>query len=154
MKLFLVFICIVNSFFGGVNIERLTDCFDKVSSLFIYNDGKKYLLESGSDKFKRVIKAVKEDTYYCHEMPEFGVDGEKVDENGINKGLWVELCFEKIYKHLGFDFDSLLFEIKTNSFDVDIIRKVNGKIAGQCFYLSLDNSLKKLYYAISDILNE
>ena len=136
----------------SVRFDRLTDCFDNVAYMTIYNQGNQINLKKGNDKFEVVLKALKDDTYHCHEMPGFGVDGDMIEEQDKNKGIWLELCFDTVCSHDGFDFDSLLFEVKKDKYDIDIIRRVNGKIAGQCFYLSLDNSLKGLYFAISEVI--
>ena len=146
--------CIVLNFEGVyMRFENLTDCFNYVNTLIIYDNGQKLCFDKGDDKFQYITKILSECTLYSHEMPGFGVDGDKTEKEDKNKGIWLELYFGTCCTHNGFDFDSLLFRIEKESFELNIIRRINGKFAGQCFFLSLDNSLKQLYNVIEEILN-
>lgn len=154
MKILMMLCCIVFGFDGAImRCERLTDSFNYVSSIVIISDGNKLNMQKGDDKYQVIIDELNKSTVYCHEMPGFGIDGDKIESQDKNKGLWIELCFDTCFTYNGFDFDSLLFNIQSDSFDLNIMRRVNGKLAGQCFYLSLDNSLKNLYETIEEIIN-
>ena len=134
-----------------MRFDKLTDSFSVAHKMVVTIESKDYEFEKGNDKFEDALKTLKEITLHSHEMPAFGVSIDEYTRKDRQKGIWMELVFDSPCKHEGMDFDSLLINVTENAYGFNLIRKVNGKYDGRCFYLSLDNSTKPLYTLLNEL---
>ena len=139
-------------FLGGnvMRFENLVDSFDKVAEMVVTIENVETKLEKGNDKYEEIMLALKEITHNSHEMPAFGVSIDNLTREEMAKGTWLELNFDTTCKLEGMDFDGLLIKVEKGWHGFNLIRKNNGKYDGRCFYLSLENSMDKLYGVIHE----
>ena len=84
-------------------------------------------------------------------MPAFGVSIDELTREDMKNGLWIELCFDGVQSFEAMDFEGLLIKVEKDFHGFNLIRRNNGKYDGRCFYLSLQNSMDKLYEEIEGL---
>ena len=146
-------LCVLLVFINGgiMRFEKLIDCFDYAKEMSITINGKEVLLEKGNDKFELVLNALKEITKHSNEMPAFGVSIDSLTREDMKNGVWLELCFDGQYSYQAMGFESLLIKVDKDWHGFNLIRKKNLKYDGRCFYLSLENSMNKLYETLLNL---
>ena len=128
-----------------MKVEKLVDSFNFVQSIIVTIEGKEVVFQKGDDKFELIIKTLKEITENSHEMPAFGVSIDGLTREEKKSGVWIELCYKEVNSYEAMDFESLLINVEKDWHGFNLIRKNNEKYDGRCFYLSLQNSMDKLY---------
>ena len=134
-----------------MKFEKLVECFDFVQEIKVTLQGEEICLEKGNDKFEVLINTLKEVTNNSHEMPAFGVSIDELTREDMKNGLWIELCFDGVQSFEAMDFEGLLIKVEKDFHGFNLIRRNNGKYDGRCFYLSLQNSMDKLYEEIEGL---
>ena len=125
--------------------NSITNYFYEASSMTISHNDKKCLFFKGDDKFELVFNELKATTQNAHDMPAFGVSIHNDTIDAKESSTWIELNFDSPQEFNEMPFESLLFEIKPEDQGFNLIRKVNGKYDGRCFYLNLNSNMKNLY---------
>ncbi len=149
MTLFKLICCFLLLTQGGIMESiNICDSFKEASSIIITKDGEEFTFQRGDDKFELVIKELCKVTENSNEMPAFGVSIDKLTREKKQTGLFIELEFPCEHWHNEMNFETLLIEVNKDFSGVNIIRKVNGKYEGRCFYLNLANTMESLYSAI------
>ncbi len=139
-------------FSGGMErVERLTDTFREATSVIVSVEDMKTEYEKGDDKYQKIIEALYLVTTNSHEMPAFGVSIDSKTREDIKSGTYIELIFDDLKSHEGMDYEALLIKVERDWYGFNLIRRVNGKYDGRCFYLSLDGSMDKLADAIDEV---
>ena len=83
--------------------------------------------------------------YNSYEMPAFGVSIHEHTMQALQSGFWIKFNFKEQMKHNDMPFDALLVNIMPNDKGFNLIREVDGKYEGRCFYLNLENDMQSLY---------
>lgn len=120
-----------------VDIE-LIDVFEKADNINVYNDNviKNYSLET--NQFKIILDSFKTMICDAHEMPAYGVSINRLTQKEMEKGLWVEFCFNTRYQCNGMPFDKLLVCVKSEYCGFNVIRYMKEYgYDGRCFYYDL-----------------
>lgn len=134
-----------------MRFDNLTESFYVSNKVIVSKEGSDYVFEKGNDKYEYIIKSLQKLTENSHEMPAYGVSLDEETRKERQNGLWIELVFDSPCKHEGMDFDSLLIEVKPEYHGFNLIRKVNGKYEGRCFFISLDKSTNQFYKEMSEL---
>ena len=125
--------------------ERITDSFNSVKTISVIKDDETEKFNEDSNEFKNIIKTLKEITEYSHDMPAFGVSIDNLTREEMKVGLWLELEFENTCYFNEMPFDALLIKVEKDAYGFNLIRRHDGEYEGRCFYLSLNESMNKLY---------
>jgi len=133
----------------GVNMS-ITSFFNQVSQISIFCNNQQIIVDN-SEKIE-IIESLKEITNNAHEMPAYGVAIDHEVRDAMRLGLWLELNFNNTMTHEGMTFDNLLINIDPEASGFNLIRQHDGIYEGRCYYLSLDNTMEKLYNAIISII--
>ncbi len=131
--------------------ENLSDYFYKCSSITIFEDGAETIFVKGDDKYEEIISSLLKITKDAREMPAYGVSLDKETRLARNSGIWLELIFDNTTIYNEMPFDSLLIEINAKYSGFNVIRKVNEKYEGRCFYLNIINTMEPLEKLILNI---
>lgn len=131
--------------------DDVTFYFDKASTLNVFDDGKITTFKKGDEKYQTIVSAMLEMTKNSRPMPAFSVSLDNETREDMKKGFWVELEFETTQTALEMHFDALLVKIERQYNGINIIRKLNGKYEGRCFYLDLEKDMDKLFAAVQNI---
>lgn len=94
---------------------------------------------------KEAIKTVDEMMEGYHEMPAFGVSLDAETRHAMQDGAWMELKYRHKMTHNGMPFETLLIEVKPEYGGFNVIRQLDGKYEGRCFYVSLNGDMSELY---------
>lgn len=124
--------------------DSITNYFDLISNIDVFNNGKKLNYFKGDDKFELILKELVLATKDSHDMPAFAVSLHNETIKEKQDGLWIELNFDNTQTFNEMPFDSLLFKVEENDSGLNLIRKHNGKYEGRCFYLNLNENLNNL----------
>ena len=134
---------------GNMSFESITDSFDSSVQMVITIENMTTTLEEGDDKFEKILNSLKEITKHSHDMPAFGVSLDDLTREEMQTGMWLELIFDKTYSFNDMPFESLLIKVDKDAYGFNLIRKHNGNYEGRCFYLSIQESMNKLYQEIN-----
>ena len=85
------------------------------------------------------------------DMPAFGVSLDGETREAMKSGYWLELLFDGEHNFNKMNFEALLINVNSDYTGFNIIRKVNGKYEGRCFFLNLNGTMGQLFDAIQDI---
>lgn len=131
--------------------NNLCSHFEKANQIIVYHNNKKTTLSKGDDKFEIILESLQNITEHAHEMPAFAVAENKNTIDALQTGLWIELVFNatKIYNDM--PFDALLIEVNKDFSGFNLIRKLNGKYDGRCFYLNLKDNMHTLEKSLKNI---
>lgn len=120
-------------------MNDITYYFDEASEIIVTVKGESTTFNKGDEKYEAIILSLKNVTNGAHEMPAFGVSLDKETRKEMQDGTWIELVYNLPKKHNGMPFESLLISVNADYSGFNLIRKVNGKYDGRCFYLDLVN---------------
>ncbi len=118
-------------------MHDITYFFDKASEIVVTVKGESTTFQKGDEKYEAILSSVQNATKGAHEMPAFGVSIDKETRKEMQDGTWIEFIYETSNKHNEMPFESLLISVNADYSGFNLIRKVNGKYEGRCFYLDL-----------------
>ena len=120
--------------------DEIDGCVSHVSEIYIFTNGSKLVLQRPEEQFKFLIDQIQNLFQNSRLMPAFGVSLHEETQNALMEDEWIQLNFPKTLSVDGLEFDSLLFKIETTG-GMNLIRLVNGKYEGRCFYLDFQEML-------------
>lgn len=133
------------------NYKSLSDCFTYSKEIILYDDGNATTFQKGDDKYESILSSLLSITEGAHEMPAFGVSLDKETRKVLNDGFWIELVYDSEKTYNEFPFETLLINVHKEHQGFNIIRKVNGKYDGRCFYLDLSSDMSDLFETLTEI---
>ena len=136
---------------GCAAVENVASKFGQASSINVTIKNKTTTLARGDEKFELVLSALENMTAGSRQMPAFGVSLDEETRKAMQDGTWIELVYDDTMEVSGMKFESLLIEVKENYSGINIIRKVNGKYEGRCFYLDLSGGMKVVAATLQDM---
>lgn len=118
-------------------MKELTDAVQIAGRIIVIADGREHCFEKGDAAFRAIIKAWNEMTATAIRMPAFGVSIDELTRREMKQGLWTEFRYEKETSCAGMAFDRLLVCVKEEFRGFNVVRHVQGKYQGRCFYVDL-----------------
>lgn len=118
-------------------MKELTDAVQTAGRIIVIADGREHCFEKGDAAFRAIIKAWNEMTATAIRMPAFGVSIDELTRREMKQGLWTEFRYEKETSCAGMAFDRLLVCVKEEFRGFNVVRHVQGKYQGRCFYVDL-----------------
>ena len=131
--------------------DNVVSHFERATKITVYDDGLCTTYNKGDEKFEMVLDGILEMTKNSRPMPAFAVSLDEETKEDLKSGFWVELEFATTDNALEMHFDALLIKVVKEHTGINIIRKVNGKYQGRCFYLDLENDMSKLLSIIQKL---
>lgn len=155
MDLLIKIFCCFAVLFGGTmkdfSHETIMEYYPEATSIVLFNDGSKTIFNKGDDKYEMLIDSLLKISKDAHDMPAFGVSLDEETRKALSKGFWIELVFDGEHEFNEMPFESLLIGVEPEFSGFNLIRKVNGKYDGRCFYLQLMETMQPLYEEILEI---
>lgn len=124
---------------------QIYDFFEETDSITIFKDGKEKTFPNTSSEFDDLLTKFMNMIYDSYEMPAFGVSIHEHTMQALQSGFWIKFNFKEQMRHNDMPFDALLVNIMPNDKGFNLIREVDGKYEGRCFYLNLENDMQSLY---------
>lgn len=125
-----------------VIMEEITEAFDSVQNISIYNGGAVTVYSVGEECFNAVMDGWRTMTAGARQMPAFGVGINELVLNELKNGLWVQFDFGEVFECNEMPFEKLLVEAKREYTGFNLIRYTEERgYDGRCFYLDLDNNM-------------
>lgn len=118
-------------------MKELTDAVQTAGRIIVIADGREHCFEKDDVAFQAIIKAWDEMTATAIRMPAFGVSIDELTRREMKQGLWTEFRYEKETSCAGMAFDRLLVCVKEEFRGFNVVRHVQGKYQGRCFYVDL-----------------
>lgn len=118
-------------------MKELTDAVQIAGRIIVIADGREHCFEKGDAAFRAIIKAWNEMTATAIRMPAFGVSIDELTRREMKQGLWTEFRYEKETSCAGMAFDRLLVCVKEEFRGFNVVRHVQEKYQGRCFYVDL-----------------
>ena len=118
-------------------MKELTDAVQTAGRIIVIADGREHCFEKGDAAFRAIIKAWNEMTATAIRMPAFGVSIDELTRREMKQGLWTEFRYEKETSCAGMAFDRLLVCVKEEFRGFNVVRHVQEKYQGRCFYVAL-----------------
>ena len=118
-------------------MKELTDAVQTAGRIIVIADGREHCFEKGDAAFRAIIKAWDEMTATAIRMPAFGVSIDELTRREMKQGLWTEFRYEKETSCAGMAFDRLLVCVKEEFRGFNVVRHVQEKYQGRCFYVDL-----------------
>lgn len=118
-------------------MKELTDAVQTAGRIIVIADGKEHCFEKDDVAFQAIIKAWDEMTATAIRMPAFGVSIDELTRREMKQGLWTEFRYEKETSCAGMAFDRLLVCVKEEFRGFNVVRHVQEKYQGRCFYVDL-----------------
>ncbi len=118
-------------------MKELTDAVQTAGRIIVIADGREHCFEKDDVAFQAIIKAWDEMTATAIRMPAFGVSIDELTRREMKQGLWTEFRYEKETSCAGMAFDRLLVCVKEEFRGFNVVRHVQEKYQGRCFYVDL-----------------
>ena len=118
-------------------MKELTDAVQTAGRIIVIADGREHCFEKGDAAFRAIIKAWNEMTATAIRMPAFGVSIDELTRREMKQGLWTEFRYEKETSCAGMAFDRLFVCVKEEFRGFNVVRHVQEKYQGRCFYVDL-----------------
>ena len=118
-------------------MKELTDAVQTAGRIIVIADGREHCFEKDDVAFQAIIKAWDEMTATAIRMPAFGVSIDELTRREMQQGLWTEFRYEKETSCAGMAFDRLLVCVKEEFRGFNVVRHVQEKYQGRCFYVDL-----------------
>ena len=122
---------------------NMVDLFSEEYMIEIYKDGQ--IVEIDKDQFDKFEEIFCESIENSRQMPAFAVSIHEHTIEAMQSGFWIKFIFDKVIVKSGMPFDSLLINVTKDCYGINIIRGLDGKFEGRCYYLDLENTLNDLY---------
>ena len=87
-----------------------------------------------------------------HDIPALSISIHEETMKNLQQNMWLIFKYSKTQYHSEIPFDELLIEVNPNYYGFNIIRKYRGKYEGRCFYITLNNDMRKLYDCINTLI--
>lgn len=127
----------------------MLDLFSEECMIEIYKDGQiASINEEQFDKFEEIFCASIEGS---RQMPAYGVSIHEHTIEAMKSGFWNKFIFDKVIVRSGMPFDSLLINVTKDCYGINIIRGLDGRYEGRCYYLDFDKNLDELYNFIDTL---
>lgn len=134
---------------GGTTVrQELFDIMQNASSIVIVNEGVEKTFNKNSEEFNKILQTYNKTIQNGYEMPAFGVSIHENTISSLNSGLHVKFIFLDTQKHGQMEFEELLISINKDHMGFNIIRKINGKYEGRCYYMNLNEGTTNLLYDV------
>ena len=118
-------------------MKELTDAVQTAGRIIVIADGREHCFEKDDVAFQAIIKAWDEMTATAIRMPAFGVSIDELTRREMKQGLWTEFRYKKETSCAGMAFDRLLVCVKEEFRGFNVVRHVQEKYQGRCFYVDL-----------------
>lgn len=118
-------------------MKELTDAVQTAGRIIVIADGREHCFEKDDVAFQAIIKAWDEMTATAIRMPAFGVSIDELTRREMKQGLWTEFRYEKETSCAGMAFDRLLVCVKEEFRGFNVVRHLQEKYQGRCFYVDL-----------------
>lgn len=118
-------------------MKELTDAVQTAGRIIVIADGREHCFEKDDVAFHAIIKAWNEMTATAIRMPAFGVSIDELTRREMKQGLWTEFRYEKETSCAGMAFDRLLVCVKEEFRGFNVVRHLQEKYQGRCFYVDL-----------------
>lgn len=118
-------------------MKELTAAVQTAGRIIVIADGREHCFEKDDVAFQAIIKAWDEMTATAIRMPAFGVSIDELTRREMKQGLWTEFRYEKETSCAGMAFDRLLVCVKEEFRGFNVVRHVQEKYQGRCFYVDL-----------------
>ena len=146
---------ILRLLFGSVEVENWNSIISSANGVIIYMNGEELNIDKTHDDFALIIDEFLEMIDGGHDMPAFGVSLDTETRNVMSTGVWLEFVFAKTHEYNDMPFESLLIELNPEYSGFNLIRKVDDKYEGRCFYISLvDKDMSKLCLKVNSITDK
>lgn len=128
-------------------MEEIYNVFDSATEINVYNEGVKVSYSAGGKEYEDILEQWNNMIDGAHQMPAFGVSINDLTLKEMEKGLWVEFCFDKQAECCGLPFEKLLVNVNKEYYGFNLIRyNSNCGYDGRCFYLDLvGKNMDELY---------
>ena len=128
---------------------NMVDLFSEEYMIEIYKNGES--VELSQEQFNEFEEIFCESIEGARQMPAYGVSIHDHTIEAMKSGFWIKFTFDNIIVKSGMPFDSLLINVTKHSYGINIIRGLDGKYEGRCYYLDLDKNLDELYNFIDSL---
>ena len=128
---------------------NMVDLFSEDYMIEIYKDGQ--LVEIDKDQFDKFEEIFCESIEGSRQMPAYGVSIHEHTIEAMKSGFWIKFIFDKVIVKSGMPFDSLLINVTKDCYGINIIRGLDGRYEGRCYYLDFDKTLDELYNFIDTL---
>ena len=132
-------------------MNSITNFLKEAKSITVSKNDEEFAYLKGDDKFEELLSSINQVAKGAHDMPAYGVSLDNDTKSAKQKGMWIELQFDKTQTFNEMPFDALLFEVNEKYEGINIIRKNNKTYDGRCFYLNLKSNMKNLAENIKKI---
>lgn len=140
---------------GSLEVENWNSIISSAESVVVYTSGEKINIDKTHDNFALIIDEFLTMIDGGHDMPAFGVSLDTETRNVMSAGVWLEFVFDKTHEYNDMPFESLLIELNPEYSGFNLIRKVDDKYEGRCFYISLvDKDMSKLCLMVNSITDK
>lgn len=129
---------------------RLYDFFTNSNRITLYKNGKNQTYEKGSPEYNYIMDSFLETIRDANEMPAFGVSMHKLTVEAMEQGTWIKFEFPEQMEHSEMPFDALLVNVVAEWQGFNIIRELNGKYSGRCYYLDLNKGTMQSLFDTCD----
>ena len=128
---------------------NVVDLFREEYMIEIYKNGES--VELSQEQFNEFEEIFCESIEGARQMPAYGVSIHEHTIEAMKSGFWIKLIFDKVIVRSGMPFDSLLINVTKDCYGINIIRGLDGRYEGRCYYLDFDKTLDELYNFIDTL---
>ncbi|MBO5102937.1 MAG: hypothetical protein J6C13_02470 [Clostridia bacterium] len=134
-----------------LNDYKIYDFFEETNTITLYKNGETKTYADNSAEFEQIKAEFMETIYNSYEMPAFGVSIHEETIQALDFGTWIKFNFKERLTHNDMPFDALLINISPDYSGINLIREVDGKFEGRCFYINTENTFENLYNILQKI---
>lgn len=127
----------------------VVDLFSEEYMIEIYKNGES--VELSQEQFNEFEEIFCESIEGARQMPAYGVSIHDHTIEAMKSGFWIKFTFDNIIVKSGMPFDSLLINVTKDCYGINIIRGLDGRYEGRCYYLDFDKTLDELYNFIDTL---
>lgn len=128
---------------------NVVDLFSEEYMIEIYKNGES--VELSQEQFNEFEEIFCESIEGSRQMPAYGVSIHDHTIEAMKSGFWIKFIFDKVIVRSGMPFDSLLINVTKDCYGINIIRGLDGRYEGRCYYLDFDKTLDELYNFIDTL---
>lgn len=131
------------------NSNVLLDLINHEYVVELYKDGEEIVLDD--ENRDKIIEIFFKSLEGSVQMPALAVSIHEETLKQMKKGFWLKFNFDNTMINSEMPFDCLLIQIVKDCCGIDVIRGLNNKFEGRCFYIDMKNDLNELYDLIDNI---
>ena len=130
--------------------ENLTDAFMCAAEIAVIKDGEYNAYAADSGEFRQISAMWQSAISQGRQMPAFGVSLDDMTTKEMQRGVWLEFCFDGNCTCDGMPFEKLAVNIRAEYGGFNVIRyNVDDGYAGRCYYIDLcGGDLREFYTEI------